>query len=122
LFNGQILFPLLLVPGNPPYKYEQHRVEKHPEYGRDKHASQQGNPHDLSGFGTSPGCHDQRKNTQDKGKGGHQDGPETVSEPDQEKIGNVAEITLEVGFNNRSYFAKCFKELYGSSQSDYVKV
>jgi YesN/AraC family two-component response regulator len=33
----------------------------------------------------------------------------------------VAEITYEVGFNNLSYFAKCFKELYGKSPSDYAK-
>ncbi|GAH78843.1 unnamed protein product, partial [marine sediment metagenome] len=35
----------------------------------------------------------------------------------EQKFGNIAQITYEVGFNNLSYFAKCFKELYGVTPS-----
>ena len=37
----------------------------------------------------------------------------------KQNFGNIAQITYEVGFNNPSYFAKCFKELYGVLPSDY---
>ena len=36
-------------------------------------------------------------------------------------FGNLAEITYEVGFNHPSYFAKCFRELYGVAPSEYSK-
>ena len=39
----------------------------------------------------------------------------------KQNFGNIAQITFEVGFNNPSYFAKCFKELFGELPSDYIK-
>jgi transcriptional regulator GlxA family with amidase domain len=39
----------------------------------------------------------------------------------RQKYGNVAQVTYEVGFNNPSYFSKCFRKLYGKSPSEYVK-
>ena len=36
-------------------------------------------------------------------------------------FGNIAQISYEVGFNNPSYFAKCFKEKYGCQPSDYKR-
>lgn len=34
---------------------------------------------------------------------------------------NVSEVMFEVGFNSRSYFSKCFNELYGMYPKEYMK-
>jgi AraC-like DNA-binding protein len=36
-----------------------------------------------------------------------------------QKADTVTQIAYQVGFNNLSYFAKCFKALYGVSPSSY---
>ena len=37
----------------------------------------------------------------------------------ENKFGNLSEIAMEVGFNNPSYFAECFKKQFGITPSQY---
>jgi signal transduction histidine kinase/ligand-binding sensor domain-containing protein/DNA-binding response OmpR family regulator len=39
----------------------------------------------------------------------------------ERKVGNISEIALEVGFNNPSYFADCFKRQFGVTPSQFHK-
>ncbi|TKG93742.1 hybrid sensor histidine kinase/response regulator [Puteibacter caeruleilacunae] len=34
---------------------------------------------------------------------------------------NVSEVLYEIGFTNKSYFTKCFKEIYGMTPTEYMK-
>ncbi len=38
----------------------------------------------------------------------------------ENKSGNIAQIALEVGFNNPSYFTKCFQKKYGTLPSNLI--
>jgi AraC-like DNA-binding protein len=37
------------------------------------------------------------------------------------QVGNISEVAFKVGFTNKSYFSKCFREAYACSPSDFVK-
>lgn len=39
----------------------------------------------------------------------------------RKRAGNISEIALEVGYNNPSYFAKCFQVRFGCTPSRYVE-
>jgi AraC-like DNA-binding protein len=36
----------------------------------------------------------------------------------RDRAGNISQIALEVGYNNPSYFSKCFAEKFGCSPSN----
>ena len=36
--------------------------------------------------------------------------------------GNIAQSAYEVGFNNLSYFSKCFKQIYQVTPHEYQKI
>ncbi len=39
----------------------------------------------------------------------------------RKKAGNIADAAYQSGFNNMSYFSKCFKDKFGRTPSDYIK-
>lgn len=39
----------------------------------------------------------------------------------QQKAGSISEIAYQVGFNNLSYFTRCFKEYYNVTPSDFLQ-
>ncbi len=39
----------------------------------------------------------------------------------KKKVGNIADAAYQSGFNNMSYFSKCFKEKFGRTPSEFLK-
>jgi len=39
----------------------------------------------------------------------------------EQKSATIVEVAYEVGFNNPSYFAECFRKQFGVAPSEYFK-
>jgi len=38
------------------------------------------------------------------------------------RFGNISEIALEVGYQNPSYFTKCFQKNFGCKPSEFIRI
>jgi AraC-like DNA-binding protein len=38
----------------------------------------------------------------------------------EQKAGNISEVMYSVGFDNLSYFSKCFREIYHMTPTEYI--